>query len=405
MDTLLESGDFEASTNTRSEATGEVLRLIVDEFWRLQRERVSESELASAKAYITGNFPQTVETPDSIAVQVLNAVFYGLPLEQLQTFRERVNAVRVDDIERVARYYLKPDAVSVVLVGNASVFAPQLRGVGFGRYESIPLENLDLLTADFKKSGRVGRAGGTLSPAVRLAAYQQPSQAAPAIDDEQGTALFARVLAAKGGRAPLDAVKSITAVTAATMQTPAGKIETETTTYLEYPNHVRVETRTPQGLQVQVYDGLHGWVRDRVGVHDVPAAGLREMDASLKRDTIAALLAASRGALRTRLLSDTRDTNGESRRTLELSSPSVDPVVFWINPQTGVIARQTYVVGPPGQPLVEELLSDYRQVSGVSIPFASEIRSGGRSIVARRITDISIVSTPLDPQLFRRPSS
>ena len=156
MDTLKDSGDIEAETNTRSEATGEVLRLIVDEFWRLQRERVSESELASAKAYITGNFPQTVETPDSIAVQVLNAVFYGLPLDQLQTFRERVNAVRVDDIERVARYYLKPDAVSVVLVGNASVFAPQLRGVGFGRYETIRLENLDLLTADFKRGGRPG---------------------------------------------------------------------------------------------------------------------------------------------------------------------------------------------------------------------------------------------------------
>ena len=45
MDTLLEAGDFEASTNTRSEATGEVLRLMVDEFWRLQRERVGDREL------------------------------------------------------------------------------------------------------------------------------------------------------------------------------------------------------------------------------------------------------------------------------------------------------------------------------------------------------------------------
>ena len=43
MDTLKESGDFEAETNTRSEATGEVLRLIVDEFWRLQRERVERA--------------------------------------------------------------------------------------------------------------------------------------------------------------------------------------------------------------------------------------------------------------------------------------------------------------------------------------------------------------------------
>ena len=112
---------------------------------------MSEAELASAKAYLTGSFPLTIETPDSIALQVLNVMFYGLPLEQLQTIRERVNQVTVDDIERAARFYLKPDAVSVVLVGNASVFAPQLRGAGFWPYETIPIEDLDLLSADFKK--------------------------------------------------------------------------------------------------------------------------------------------------------------------------------------------------------------------------------------------------------------
>ena len=103
MDTNRESGAFEASTNTRSEATGEVLRLMVDEFWRLQRERVRERELADAKAYMTGSFPLTIETPDAIATQVLNVLFYGLPIDELQSFRERVNAVTVDDIERVAR--------------------------------------------------------------------------------------------------------------------------------------------------------------------------------------------------------------------------------------------------------------------------------------------------------------
>jgi zinc protease len=153
MVTRKESGEITAETNTRSDATGEALRLIVDQFWRLQRERVSEGELAAAKAYMTGSFPLTIETPDSIALQVLNVIFYGLPLEQLQTFRERVNRVTVDDIERVARFYLKPDAVSVVLVGNAAVFGPQLRGVGFARYETIPVESLDLLTADFKRAG------------------------------------------------------------------------------------------------------------------------------------------------------------------------------------------------------------------------------------------------------------
>jgi len=151
MNALKEGGDIEAETNTRSEATGEVLRLMVDEFWRLQRERVSEGELNGAKAYMTGSFPLTIETPDAIAQQVLIAVFYGLPLDQLQTYRDRVNAVTPADIERVARFYLKPGSVSVVLVGNAAAFASQLRGVGFGQFETVDLDKLDLLKSDLKR--------------------------------------------------------------------------------------------------------------------------------------------------------------------------------------------------------------------------------------------------------------
>src|SRR5262249_28392579 len=138
-----------------------VLRLIVDEFWRLQRERVGERELADAKAYMTGSFPLTIETPDAIAMQVVNVVFYGLPLEELQTYRERVNAVTVDDIQRVSREFLRPDRLSVVLVGNAAAFASQLKGVGFGTYETVELGDLDLMSASLKRAaGRAGRAGG-----------------------------------------------------------------------------------------------------------------------------------------------------------------------------------------------------------------------------------------------------
>ena len=50
-------------------------------------------------------------------MQVVNALFYGLPLDELQSFRERMNAVTVDDIQRVAKAYLRPDRLSVVLVG------------------------------------------------------------------------------------------------------------------------------------------------------------------------------------------------------------------------------------------------------------------------------------------------
>ena len=63
-----------------------------------------------------------------------------------------MNAVTVDDIQRVARAFLRPDRLSVVLVGNAAAFEGQLRGVGFATYETVELADLDLMAASLKRS-------------------------------------------------------------------------------------------------------------------------------------------------------------------------------------------------------------------------------------------------------------
>jgi zinc protease len=149
---LQQAGDFAADTDTRSDATAEALRLIVEEITKLQRERVSSRELADAQAYLAGSFPLTIETPDAIAAQVLNALFYGLPLSDIENYRELVNKITPDDIQRVARLYMKPDRLSVVLVGNAAAFAKDLAGVGFPQYEQVNLPELDLTSATLHRA-------------------------------------------------------------------------------------------------------------------------------------------------------------------------------------------------------------------------------------------------------------
>jgi zinc protease len=401
FDTLKESGDFEAETNTRSEATGEVLRLIIDEFWRLQRERVSERELTEAKNYLTGSFPLTIETPDAIARQVLNVLFYGLPIEELQNFRDQVNAVTVDDIQRVAQKYLRPDRLSIVLVGNAAAFASQMKGIGFTNVETIELDNLDLTSANFQRPKRAnGERGG---PVVQFARYQQP----PAIAPEEGAraqALLDKVIAAKGGLSTLRALRTITAVTKETVQAPTGPLEAQTTTFLQYPDHVRIERRLPGGEGVEVFDGEHGWLKDPRGVREVSDLAVRQMQTTLERDTVAALLAAKDGRLRARVLPDVKDAAGKVRHALELSSTTVEPFVLYIEPETNLIEKEAYVSGEPGQPLVEEVYSDYRPVNGVQIAFSGAMQRAGQRVVSRRVTDFKI-NTLFDPSIFKRPGS
>jgi len=163
---MKQAGDFVAETNTRTETTGEALRLTVEEFGKLQRQRVFERELADAQAYLAGSFPLTIETPNDIATIVMNALFYELPLDEISTFRERVQSITPDDIQRVARLYIKPDRLSIVLVGNAQGFVSQLRSVGFSEFEIIPIDQLDLMSATLKKEPRRASVnpGGTSRP-------------------------------------------------------------------------------------------------------------------------------------------------------------------------------------------------------------------------------------------------
>jgi len=402
FDTLKWAGDIEAETNTRSEATGEVLRLIVDEFWRLQRERVGERELADAKAYLTGSFPLTIETPDEIALQVLNNVFYEIPLSELQNFRERVNAVTVDDIQRVARAYLKPDRLSVVLVGNAAAFRSQLPGVGFGQFETIELGNLDLTAANFRHD-KPAAGGGRLQPI----AYQTPAPmfSKPPIVPEEGEkakALLDRVVVAKGGLETLRAVKTVTVLMTAPTTAPDGRaLQVETKTYLQYPGHVRVEVKLPTTTVQQVYDGERGWIRDANGVHDATAPMLRNFEMGFKRDTVSLLVAAEAGTAHPRLLPDVKDDAGRRYQALELSGQGLDPLVLSIDPESGLIAKQTFVAGP-GQPIIEEQFADYRAIDGVQVPFTTTVLVGGQRLGERHISDIKI-NAPIDPALFKRP--
>jgi zinc protease len=435
MDALKETGDFQAETNTRSDATGEVLRLIVDEFWRMQRDRVGNVELDNAKAYLTGSFPLTIETPDSIAMQIVTALFYGLPLQELQTFRERVNAVTVDDIQRVAKTYLRPDRLSVVLVGNAAAFTSQLRGVGFGTFETVELGDLDLIAANFKRapsragggraggSNESGKSGGSGAPAAwsarlqRSVAYQQaPAGSRPqtpsALAGEEGAkaaALLDRVVEAKGGLDKLKGIKTIIAAQTVFTRLAESSADSEAVTtfetnnYIQYPDRLRIETATGRGFNVQAFDGSEVWVKDQRGVRVLPDAVTKQVRASLRRDVVALLLAAKSGALTPRVLPDAKNAAGAVEHVLELSAPDLNPVLLYVNPTSNLIAKLTFVDDAPSHPLVEESFSDYRIVDGIFVAFQGT-RQIGTQKVERRSSDVKI-NAPIEPSLFKRSNS
>jgi zinc protease len=386
-----ETGNIVADTDTRSETTGEALRLIVDEFWRLQRQRVRDEELTDAQAYLTGSFPLTIETPSAIAVQIISAVFYGLDLNELQTYRERVNAITPDDIQRVAREYLRPDRLSIVLVGDGSVFGKQLAGVGFEQYERIPLADLDLGSADLKRHG---------SPAVRYspAAYRVPEQQTPVAE------LISRAVAAKGGLEKLRSIKTIKATAITTLYSGSAGVDVDTTSYIRYPGAFRVDAVMRGGTVTQVFSGGEYWIKDERGVREAPEAVADQIRGTVQRDVVGLLLALADGKVAARRLPDVVDA-GRGLHAIGVGGRGMQAVTVLLDPATALILAQRYEMptGSGTSSLMEETFSDYRNVAGLQVAFSAVVRRAGTPFLTRRVRTFEY-NVPIDPALFTKPS-
>jgi zinc protease len=404
LETLKQSGDFMAETDTRSESTGDALRVVVDEYWRLRRERVNRGELESAQDYLAGSFPLTIETPSAIALQVLNVLFYGLDLQDLETFPQRVRAVTPGDIQRVAEQFLKPDRLSIVLVGDADAFVPQLRGAGFDKFERIPAAALDLTAVDLRRKP-AARPGGHGSSDLDQAQQPPSLLQGPGPDARDARAIIEKAIAALGGLETLRAVTSLRAQGTTTITGPQGPMEVETTTTIAYPDRVRVEGELPVGRVVQAYLGGQAWVQDPAGVRDAPAAMRDSMSADLARDSRRLLLEALAGQAQARALADAKSEDGRRLLAIEITPAGLGPVTLRLDPQTHLVDTVSYaLLGPAGRPAtMEHRLQDYRAIDGVKIPFIAMVRLDGAVVQERLLRKVEI-NPAIDPAVFAKPA-
>jgi zinc protease len=113
-----EAGAFSVSIQTKNESANEVIEETLKDIGRMQRELVSEAELADAKAYLTGNYPLKMDTYSKIAGILTAVEIYGLGLDYPQKYPGLINGVTRQDIQRVAKKYLHPDQMAIVVVAN-----------------------------------------------------------------------------------------------------------------------------------------------------------------------------------------------------------------------------------------------------------------------------------------------
>ena len=127
LDARRSAGTFRTTAEVRTQVTGDSLKEFFYELDRIRNTPVSEKEINDAKSYLTGVFPIRLETQEGLTDQLVQIKMLNLPNDYLERYRDRVQAVTIDEIRRVAEKYVKPDEAALIVVGDGTSVLEQIK--------------------------------------------------------------------------------------------------------------------------------------------------------------------------------------------------------------------------------------------------------------------------------------
>ena len=127
LDARRTAGTFRAAAEVRTPVTGDSLKEFFYELNRIRTEPVSEKEISDGKSYLTGVFPIRLETQEGLIDQLVQIKMFGLPENYLEIYRDRVQAVTIEQIQNVAQKYVRPDEAALVIVGDGAQLNEQVK--------------------------------------------------------------------------------------------------------------------------------------------------------------------------------------------------------------------------------------------------------------------------------------
>jgi len=337
-------GNFSASTSVRNEVTDSAIYQLIYELRRIIDEDVSEKELASAKAYITGSFARSLESPQTIANFALNTKRYNLPDDYYSDYLKRLDAVTIDDIQKMAKKYIKPDNAHIIVVGKGSEIASKLEQFGEVTYYDI-----------------YGNS------------YVPEKSSIP--EGLTATKVMDNFLSAIGGEENLREIKDLTMNMSADMQ--GRKLDFQ---FIKKAPSMFKQNVSMAGnlMSSQVYDGKQLSIK-QMG-QDVPADEATIKDSEYDAAIISEIAIKDMN-LETKLVG-IEAIEGENTYVVEVVKPSGKTSTHFYRVSDGLKIRESVVQeGPQGEMVLNVDFTDFQEVDGIKFPFSFSMPMGPMKLI------------------------
>ncbi|HKX82755.1 MAG TPA: pitrilysin family protein [Pyrinomonadaceae bacterium] len=126
------AGPFSAGGDIQTAVTKEAIVEFMKELNDIRGGRpVTQKELDYNKQSLIRRYPSGFETVGAISNQLANLVTYGLADSYFNEYIAKVNAVTIEDVDRVAKKYLDPSKMAIVIVGDRKAIEPGLKELGY----------------------------------------------------------------------------------------------------------------------------------------------------------------------------------------------------------------------------------------------------------------------------------
>ena len=133
-------GAFMAASDVQTDVTDKALNEFMKELRNIST--ISDEELTRAKNYVALSYPSDFQSVGAIAGSLGELVTYNLPDNYFNNYTPNILAVTKDDVVRVAKKYIDPDKIAIIVVGDRKRIEKGIADLKLGPIENYSIEDV-----------------------------------------------------------------------------------------------------------------------------------------------------------------------------------------------------------------------------------------------------------------------
>lgn len=330
---------FSAGAQVRNAVTDSTVMETMTELTKIRTAKVTPEELSIVKASYVGSFVRNIEKPETVARYALNIETKNLPETFYENYLDKLNAVTIDDVERVAQKYFSLDNARIIVTGKALDVLPNL-------------EKLPYTINYFDKEGN---------------ATSKPELIKPAPEGVSKQTVIDAYFNAIGGADKIKALES----TLVTYEAPAmGStiLSTEKRTATKYANEMSMSGNVLARI-IMTEDAV------TMNRQPLPEAMASEMNYTLGTFSEIGLLANENSKL-----TGIENIDGKDLYVISTKGEIISTTIYF-DIETGLKVKETQVTTMQGQTQNQESnFSNYQEFNGIKFPTTKSGNLGPQTI-------------------------